>query len=32
MKRVQGLMEAMDRLKATLVQPSPKENQVVMTT
>jgi len=31
-KRVQGLVEAVDRLRAALMQPPPKENQVVVTT
>jgi hypothetical protein len=31
-KRVQGLVEAVDRLRAALMKPPPKENQVVVTT
>jgi hypothetical protein len=31
-KRVEGLVEAVDRLRATFMQPPPKENQVIMTT
>jgi len=29
-KKVQGLMEVVDKLRATLMQPPPKDNQVIM--
>ncbi len=32
MKKVRGLMEAMEILRATLMQPPPKDNQMIMNT